>query len=140
MLGRGKPWSMRGLDARSSAQNCRIAEDVKCYTYCCYIRCATLIVRVGGMPWPQTGATHLHVQQGLSEKGRAIKGIGCLLCSMARICDLWNGSLDQRKMFGSGPLLWSRWLTSSSIATPHSYMQIQYNVKSINLVFLNVLA
>ncbi len=28
---------------------------------------------VGGMPWPQIGATHYHAQLGLSCKGHAIK-------------------------------------------------------------------
>ena len=32
------------------------------------------INRVGGMPWPQTGATNYHGEVGLSDKGRAIKG------------------------------------------------------------------
>ena len=27
------------------------------------------------MPWPQTGATQYHVQLGLPDKGRAIKGL-----------------------------------------------------------------
>ena len=27
------------------------------------------------MPWPQTGATQYHAQSGLSDKGRAIKGL-----------------------------------------------------------------
>ena len=31
-----------------------IAQDVKSCTYCCYVRCATLIVRVRRMLWPQT--------------------------------------------------------------------------------------
>ena len=50
-----------------------IAKDVKSCTYCCYVRCATLIVWVGGMPWPQTGATQYHTQLGLPDKGCAIK-------------------------------------------------------------------
>ena len=36
------------------------------------IRC---IVGVQGMTSPKTGATHYHVQLGLSDKGRAIKGL-----------------------------------------------------------------
>ena len=34
----------------------------------------TIIVRVGGMPSPKTGATYYHAQLGLLDKGRAIKG------------------------------------------------------------------
>ena len=30
-------------------------------------------LRVGGMPWPKTGAIHCHKQLGLLDKGRAIK-------------------------------------------------------------------
>ncbi len=32
-------------------------------------------VCIGVMPWPQTGATQYHVQSGLPDKGRAIKGL-----------------------------------------------------------------
>ncbi len=32
-----------------------------------------LIVRLKGMPWPQTGATHYPAQLRLQDKGRAIK-------------------------------------------------------------------
>ena len=49
-------------DARCSASihgpNCVIAKDFKSCTYCCYVRCATLIVRVVGMPWPQRDTTY----------------------------------------------------------------------------------
>ena len=37
--------------------------------------CTTLIVRVEGMHYPQTGVTHYHVQLELPDKGRAIKGL-----------------------------------------------------------------
>ncbi len=50
-----------------------IAKDVKSWTYCCYARCATLRVWVGGMPWLQTSVNNYHEQLGLKEKGRAIK-------------------------------------------------------------------
>ena len=56
--------------------NCLIAKEGKSCTYCFYVSCATLIVGVGDMPWPQTGATQYHAQQlGLPDKGRAIKGL-----------------------------------------------------------------
>ncbi len=48
-------------------------KDVKNCTYCCYVRCATLIVWEGGMPWPKTGATQYHAQLGLPDKGHSIK-------------------------------------------------------------------
>ena len=52
-----------------------IAKDVKSSNYCCNVRCATLIVRVEEMHWPQAGATHYHAQLGLTDNGRAIKGL-----------------------------------------------------------------
>ncbi len=36
----------------------------------------------GGMPWPQTGATHYHAQLELPDKGRAIKGLV--------VCNSWD--------------------------------------------------
>ena len=49
------------------------------------------------MPWPQSNATHYHAQLGPPDKGRAIKGL--VVCwSMARINDLWDGSMDKRKV------------------------------------------
>ena len=66
--------SMIGLDARPKP---RISKYVKSCTstYCSYVRCATLIVRVGGMPWPKTGAFHYHTQLKLPDKRRAMKGL-----------------------------------------------------------------
>ncbi len=50
-----------------------------------------LIVCVGGMPWPQAGATQYHAQLGLPDKGRAIKGL--VLCNSSDLepSDLING-------------------------------------------------
>ena len=54
------------------------------------------------MPWPKTDVTHYHAQLGPSDKGRTIKGL--VVCwSMARINDLWDGSLDKRKVPSLGP-------------------------------------
>ena len=39
----------------------------------------TLIVRVGGIPWPKTGATHYHAHLGLLDKGRASQRVCCLM-------------------------------------------------------------
>ncbi len=50
------------------------------------------------MPWPKkTGTTNYHAQLGFPYKGRAIKGL-VVCCSMARINDLWDGSMDKRKV------------------------------------------
>ncbi len=54
--------------------------DVQSCTLSCYVRCATLIVWVGGMPWPTRGVNHYHAHSGLPEKGRTNKG-----CSVVRI-------------------------------------------------------
>ena len=69
--------------------NLVVAKDVKSYAYCCYVRCVTLIVRVGGMPWPQTGATHYHAQLGLPDKGRAIKGL--IICYVVWLVSMIYG-------------------------------------------------
>ncbi len=54
-------------------QNGIIVKDFKSYNYCCYVRCVTIIKRVVGMPWLQTGATHYHAQCVLPDKVHAIK-------------------------------------------------------------------
>ena len=70
------------------------------------VRCSNqttaLVVRVRGMIWPQTGATHYHAKLGLPDKGRAVKVfvVTFVCCSMAQINDLWDGSMDQRKERG----------------------------------------
>ncbi len=33
------------------------------------------MLQVGGIPWPQAGATHYHIQLGLPDKGHANKGL-----------------------------------------------------------------
>ena len=55
------------------------------------------------MPWSKTGVSHYHSQLGLPDKGLAIFWDGCLLCSMARINDLCDWSLDKRKVHGLVP-------------------------------------
>ncbi len=49
-----------------------ITEDI---TRCCYVKCPTLIVFLGGMPWPWIGATYYHAHLGIPDKGRTIKGL-----------------------------------------------------------------
>ncbi len=75
-------WHLRWASARLGnvmssmlGQNRVIAKDVKSFNYCCYVICVALIVRLGGMPLPQTGATHYHAQLRPPDKGRAIKGL-----------------------------------------------------------------
>ena len=52
-----------------------ITKYIKNSSYCCYVRCPTLIVGVGGMPCSKTGATHYHSQLGLADNQR----VGCLM-------------------------------------------------------------
>ena len=47
-------------------------------TFLCIILLFNLwyvIVRVGGMPWPQTGSTNYHAQLGLTDN----QSVGCLI-------------------------------------------------------------
>ena len=49
------------------------AKDIKSCTYCCYVKCATLLVWVGGMFWRQKGKSQYHAQLKLPDIGCAIK-------------------------------------------------------------------
>ncbi len=73
----------------------KIHKDVKSGTYSGLVRCPTLRGRVrgGGMPWPQTGATHYHAQLGIPDKSRAIKGLVVYFSWYLQPLDLLN-SLD----------------------------------------------
>ena len=51
-----------------------IIKDVKNCFYCWYARCATYIVRVGGVPWSIN-----RCNQYFLDKSHAIKGLVCLL-------------------------------------------------------------
>ncbi len=89
-------------------------------------RCITLIVRVGVMPWPLNRRNSLVCTIRTSRQRSYNQRVVCLLCSMARIYDLWDSSLDNGQSQGgwSGPLLWSGWLWSSSTVTPSIIIQI----------------
>ena len=53
--------------------NLGITKDVKNVFYCCYVRCATLLVRIGDMPQPKTDPMHNNAELRLQDEGRAIK-------------------------------------------------------------------
>ncbi len=55
------------------------------------VRCATLIVQLGGMAWSQTGAAHYHAQQGPPDKDCAIKELFVCYVVMARCVGLFPG-------------------------------------------------
>ncbi len=96
MLGHGtvvivpdaRPWCLK------LGQNRVIAKFNSC-TNCFYFKCATLIVQVRGMPWPQKGATHHHKHLGPPVKGCTIKGLVVYYV-------VWLGSM----IYGMG--LWTR--------------------------------
>ncbi len=76
------------------------------------------------MPWPQTCATHCNKQF-----GRAIKGL--VVCN--GIYKGKDGYYDFRKVHGSGPLLWSVWLSSSRTTTPHRNIILSTSIFYISL-------
>ena len=63
-----------------------IVNDVKSCTYCCYVRCASLIVWIGWMPRRQTGAIQYYALLGFPGKGRVIKRL--VLCY-----EVWLGPM-----------------------------------------------
>ena len=79
------------------------------------------------MPWPQKGATQNHKQL-----GRAIKGL--FVCNGIYKGD---GYYDFRKVHGSGPLLWSVWLSSSRTTTPHRNIILSTSIFYISLFLLH---
>ncbi len=78
-----------------------IAKNVKGFTYNCNVTCVTLIVREGEMPWPRAHIITLHSHD-LQTKS-CNQWVGCLLGSVERINDLWDGFLDTRKVRGLVP-------------------------------------
>ncbi len=78
--------------------NSVIAKDFQSCRYCCYVRCATFIVRVGGNTLTQNRRNSLpHSARTFRQRSYNQK-VGCLLCSMDRIFDILDGSLDKRKV------------------------------------------
>ena len=49
----------------------RCTRDVKKCTYCCYVYPVTQIVRVRGMPWPETSATYSNDWLSVEEKSQS---------------------------------------------------------------------
>ncbi len=97
-------------------QNCAIAKDVKVvHMLLCQMCDINSTSTVGGMPWPQIGVTHYHAQLELPDKGRAIKRFFvCYVVCLGYI-------IYRIKVRGSGPLMWSGWLSSLSTARLHRY-------------------
>ena len=55
-----------------------IAKDVKSCTYCCYFRCATLIVWIGVMPWPKNRRNSIPCTVRTSRQRSCNQRVGCL--------------------------------------------------------------
>ena len=72
-------------------------------------------------PWPKIGAAHYHTQLGLPDKGHAIKVL--VVCYVVCLGSI-GWVFGQAQGAWSGPLLWSGWLSGSSTATPHRFIQI----------------
>ncbi len=94
---------VRGITLSTPAQHgrlwvlCSAMLGLNSCTYCYYVRCATLIVQIWGVPWPQTGPTQYHAKLRPPAKGRSIKGL--VICYVVLL-----GSM----IFGIG-LLTSTW-------------------------------
>ncbi len=95
-----------------------IAKGIKSCTYCLYVRCATLIVRVRGMPWHQTRATHYHADLGLPDKSRAIKGL--VVCYV-----VWLVSIK-----GMGLRTCARCVQDWSLVVVRMAIELKYHNKS----------
>ncbi len=89
-----------GLDSSKIDQNRVKAKDAKSCTYCCYVRCGKFILRVGGNTFVPSRRNSLPCRVKTSKQGSCNQMVGCLLGSMARIYDIWDGSLDKRKVRG----------------------------------------
>ena len=107
------------------SQNHVLAKSVKSCNYCCYVRCLTLIVLVGGDALAQTGTYHYHDKLGTQDKGLAIKGlVFCYVYSMDRIYDLRDGPFDKCKV--------RCLVTCSSAATPHIFIKMHMQFEEKN--------
>ena len=80
--------SFKKMMGSTIGPNCVIARDVKSCTFCYYVRCVTLMVRVGGMHLCKTGTTHNHAQLWLTDKSRAIKGL--VILGHAQSACVWS--------------------------------------------------
>ena len=61
---------------RISAQHQVLTKD----SYCCYCRCSTLTLRVGGIPWPKIGTIYYHTKllfQTKVVKSKSWLSVGC---------------------------------------------------------------
>ncbi len=74
---------------------------------------------MGGMPRPQTGATHYHVQLRLSDKGHAIEVL--VVCYV-----LWLGSIFYGWVFGQAKSAWSGPLHITQIQSYSQYSALYY--------------
>ncbi len=85
--------SMRVLGLEDLTQNRVIAKDVKSCTHCCYVKCATLIVRVGGNVLAPKQVQLITMHMRTSRQRSCNPRVGCLLfvcCSEHKKVQLFN--------------------------------------------------
>ncbi len=118
--------------------DCAMAKYVKNNTYCCYVRCAPLLVWLGGMPWPKPGATHYHAQFKLPDKGRSSN------YWLSTIVGMFGGMESHNTLSIKFPNMKFIKINISFFPTnaeqnnlPNSYLFAQYNV-SLNSNFWRV--
>ncbi len=56
---------------------------------------------INSMPWPQTGAIQYHAQLWLPDKGRVIKGVGCLQLLGSKA--FWTGKRSGPRLLSTIP-------------------------------------
>ena len=103
------------LDGLMLNPNCIIAKHIKSCNYYYYVRCRTLRVQVGAIPWPRSSATHYHAQLGLPDIGRVVVWLGSMIYGVV----LW---ICARYVVWS--LVVVRMAIDSSTLTPHKFIQI----------------
>ncbi len=78
------------------------------------------------------GATHYHAKLGLNSQRSCSQRVCFLLCNMARIYDLWDGSLDKPKVHGL-VLCCGQDGYPPKVPQQHIVIYIQINITHINM-------
>ena len=98
-----------------------IAKDVDSCTYCFYVRCTKQ-------------AQLLQSIVRTSRQRSCNQRVGCLLCSMAMINELWVGLWISARCVVWSLVLVSGWLLSPSTATPHRFILINTSMFSLDML------
>ncbi len=112
-----------GMDAHARVRrldsSCVIAEDIKICTYCCYVRCAILTVRVGEIPLPQNRRNLLPCIVRTSLQRSCNQRVGCLLLYIVE----WLKSM----LYGNG-----LWTSPRCVVWSHVVVRISIKLKYRN--------